>query len=732
MNAEQCIVGDLRPPFVPTPNKKKKSHRHQNYSNTAMINEETMEHSSTSKEDSVGHGEVVNAQTKSIHASLSKEHSDDQLKVSSAGKVEILPHDHWKKFSFNDNDLKNFTREMRLGGGQFGEVFKGEFGMLRIAIKRFHHYKIQHQKFVDMTFLSKFGHPNVVKILGYCFEDEKLFLVYKFMENGSLDSHLFTKDKIPLSWKTRVQIAIGIANALLFLHRTQYQVDSFSIRIHQILLDKIDDEGLLKMEYITGGGSTETICVWIGKGGLLKAKQIKRDKEEHGSPKLLCGRAALERSLDEDKCSLAKWAHESIEEGKVYDIIDFNIKSQISPKCLKVFVKIADRCLSSESKKRPTMAEILVDLEHSLTLQNKYDSRIKPGGAGILSIARMIKWPFISPELDAAQSVRKPSTINEDASEYSSSSSKEDRFNYVPEEHNRDDLKKFSFDELRNATRDFNGDMRLGGGEFGEVFEGWMDTNTSSDGQLRIAIKRFHHSKIKHHLQEEDWAFTKDTWMQFVDMTFLNEFNHPNLVKVLGYCLENRKIFLVYEFMENGSLDSHLFTQDKIPLPWKTRLQIAIGVAEALSFLQRTQNQVHNRHIRLRHILLDKNFNAKISDFESAKLVYGELYKEKIIDPLYYYSRNNSEGIMHAFGVVLIHILTGELSSKIGIAKLRETNLTEEERLRRTLDPRLPNVDDTTIKEAMKLADVALCCIDNPVSFTLKKAWDALRQLYTC
>lgn len=69
------------------------------------------------------------------------------------------------------------------------------------------------------------------------------------------------------------------------------------------------------------------------------------------------------------------------------------------------------------------------------------------------------------------------------------------------------DLKRFSFDDLRNATRDFDNEMRLGGGEFGEVYEGWIDASTSSpsivDGLLRIAIKRFYHSKIRCRLKEK-------------------------------------------------------------------------------------------------------------------------------------------------------------------------------------------------------------------------------------
>ncbi|XP_076939712.1 putative serine/threonine-protein kinase CST [Bidens hawaiensis] len=148
--------------------------------------------------------------------------------------------------------------------------------------------------------------------------------------------------------------------------------------------------------------------------------------------------------------------------------------------------------------------------------------------------------------------------------------------------------------------RDFTHDLRLGGGMIGEVFEGYIDTNTSPmsvvDGVLKIAIRRYDHYKIDHcHLKEE-----------FVDMTFLNKFNHPNLVKILGYCLEDEQLFLIYEFMENGSLYSHLITKDKMPLPWNTRVKIAVGIAEALLVLERTQKPVDIYPIMLHNILLDK------------------------------------------------------------------------------------------------------------------------------
>ncbi|KAJ0954795.1 putative protein kinase RLK-Pelle-RLCK-VIIa-2 family [Helianthus annuus] len=184
-------------------------------------------------------------------------------------------------------------------------------------------------------------------------------------------------------------------------------------------------------------------------------------------------------------------------------------------------------------------------------------------------------------------------------------------------------LNMFCLNYLKKATSNFKHNMRsmIGGGEFGEVFEGEFVIRHYSSYQIcedrrRVAIKKFRHYKIRK-------CMNANGIIKVVDMAFLREFNHPNIVKVLGYCFEDETLYLIYEFMANGSLDSHLFTKDKIPLPWKARVKIAMGIADALLHLHTTQNQVDDFSIKIHQILLDKDFNAKISDFESAILVYG-------------------------------------------------------------------------------------------------------------
>ncbi|KAK9065849.1 hypothetical protein SSX86_015250 [Deinandra increscens subsp. villosa] len=498
----------------------------------------------------------------------------------------------FRQFSLDEilSVTQNFDDALVVGEGGFGKVYKATINVENgatciVAIKRLDHESSQGapEFWAEIEMLTKLRHCNLVSLIGYCNDKPEMVLIYEFMPHGTLAGHLH-KYGTSMSWVQRLNISIGAARGLHYLHTgidTQHGVIHRDVKSSNILLDenyaaKISDFGLSKIGPINASRGTYVNTNIRGTFGYLDPEYFLTGRLTRKSDvfafgvvlfELLCGRAALDDSVDEDECSLAKWAHESIEEGKMYEIIDSNIKSQISPKCLKVFVQNADHCLASESKKRPTMAEILVSLELSLTLQNKFDNR-KKSDAGIMSVARIFKWPFISSEVNSgiythihilclshesirlrpfissevnsAQSDSKLSTDNEDTIKHSSSSkenrlnhvaaqndsklptdnedtikhsssSKENRLNHVADninnafsskDHSDDDdaeiLKEFSFDDIRRATRNFSHDRRLGGGEFGGVFEGLIeDTNTSSlsvDGILRIAVKRFYNS----------------------------------------------------------------------------------------------------------------------------------------------------------------------------------------------------------------------------------------------
>jgi serine/threonine protein kinase len=164
--------------------------------------------------------------------------------------------------------------------------------------------------------------------------------------------------------------------------------------------------------------------------------------------------------------------------------------------------------------------------------------------------------------------------------------------------------KRFSFKELAHATNNFNDEEKLGQGGFGGVYRGFL-----RDSNSFVAVKRVSKGS-KQGLKE-----------YASEVKIISRLRHRNLVQLLGWCHERGELLLVYEFMPNGSLDSHLFTQESL-LVWAMRYKVAQGLASALFYLHEEWEQcVVHRDIKSSNIMLDSNFNAKLGDFGLARFV---------------------------------------------------------------------------------------------------------------
>ncbi|GKC86893.1 receptor-like protein kinase FERONIA, partial [Tanacetum coccineum] len=309
---------------------------------------------------------------------------------------------------------ENFDESLVIGRGGFGKVYRGtifnESATVLAAIKRLDPNSNQGApKFwAEVEMLSKLRHCNLVSLFGYCNEEKEMILVYEYMPNGTLEDHLH-KLGTPLSWVQRLNICIGACRGLHYLHTgtgidvgvIHRDVKTSNIFLQESWAAKISDFGLSKI------GPTNQPMTYVNT--LVKGTFGYFDPDYYATGNLtrksdvyafgvvllevLCRKRAI-FNIDGEALNLANWAQESIKEGSVKNIIDFDIRGQISPKCSKEFVRITERCLHSSPKQRPTMAEVLFSLESILILQEKFNNSVQPAGRTILDrMVNMLPFP---------------------------------------------------------------------------------------------------------------------------------------------------------------------------------------------------------------------------------------------------------------------------------------------------------------------------------------------------
>ncbi|XP_051135209.1 chitin elicitor receptor kinase 1-like [Andrographis paniculata] len=267
---------------------------------------------------------------------------------------------------------------------------------------------------------------------------------------------------------------------------------------------------------------------------------------------------------------------------------------------------------------------------------------------------------------------------------------------------------EFPYDELAKATDNFSIANKIGEGGFGAVY---------------YAELRGEKAAIKKMDMQADREF-------LAELRVLTRVHHLNLVRLIGYCVEG-SLFLVYEYIENGNLSQHLRSSGREPLPWSTRVQIALDSARGLEYIHEHTVPVYiHRDIKPANILIDTNFHAKVADFGLTKLTEvgsNSLPTGRLVGTFGYmppeyaqYGDVSPKVDVYAFGVVLYELISAKeaivkdassATDSRGLVALFEEVLSKpepNEDLRKLVDSRLG--DNYPLDSVQKMAQLARAC----------------------
>ncbi|KAM3371014.1 hypothetical protein ACQJBY_018396 [Aegilops geniculata] len=285
----------------------------------------------------------------------------------------------------------NFHERNLIGVGGFGNVYKGVLGDgTPVAVKRAMRASQQGlpEFQTEIVVLSGIRHRHLVSLIGYCNEQAEMILVYEYMEKGTVRSHLYGSDEPALSWKQRLEVCIGAARGLHYLHRGYAEnIIHRDVKSTNILLGsdggstgaviaKVADFGLSRIG--PSFGETHVSTAVKGRFGYLDPGYFKTQQLTDRSDvysfgvvllEVLCARPVIDQSLDQSLINIAEWAVRMRGEGRLDKMADPRIAGEVDEESLLKFAETAEKCLAECWVDRPSMGDVLWNLEYCLQLQ---------------------------------------------------------------------------------------------------------------------------------------------------------------------------------------------------------------------------------------------------------------------------------------------------------------------------------------------------------------------------
>lgn len=308
--------------------------------------------------------------------------SDPSIQVGRASGIELSLREV-RCFDFKElsSATKNFGSQNLIGEGKFGEVYKGLLtdGMV-VAIKR--RPGLPSQEFIEeVRYLSPIRHRNIVTLLGYCQENHQQMLVYEYIPNGSVSTHLYgtgrgSREK--LEFKHRLSIALGTAKGLAHLHSLSPRLIHKDFKTNNVLVDenfiaKVADAGIRNFlgRFDVAGPSSQ---VEADEAFLApEVKEFRRFSERSDAYsfgvfllELVSGQEARELYSSDSERTLAEWVHNYMDFSSISKIADQRLGNRFTMEGMEEFVQLIIRCIDPSSESRPAMSHVVAELDRIL------------------------------------------------------------------------------------------------------------------------------------------------------------------------------------------------------------------------------------------------------------------------------------------------------------------------------------------------------------------------------
>ncbi|KAL8214579.1 hypothetical protein R6Q57_004028 [Mikania cordata] len=642
----------------------------------------------------------------------SSSEDEDNISVEKYFNSLYIP---YKKIKSSTN---NFADENLLAQGTIFKVYKGQLSqsagnLVNIVVRETLHATIVFNELINS---KNINHKNIVipfkcndkfkddhrqlpannkreqqanvslfKFNNFTSEGTIVFMINKHEANGSLDKHL---SGTALTWRQRLNICVRVAHALKYLHydaAKYHYVIHGNIKSSKILLDENWEPKLHGFGYALKGKKHQLQFTSKYNGALqymdpayenTRGLTHKSDVFSFGVLlfEVLFGREASIQN--NDNWYFARLARSRYEEGRLDDMINPDLRKQMSLESLNMFSETAYYCLKELRTQRLDMIQVFSRLEKALELQLKHecptDNEVESTSSNHLQVI-----------------LQKKSLSH----------------------------LKFRLSDIELATNNFSEACCIGSGGYGKVYKAKLEHfddlgSLVVEGENKSVFPKKHSIVAIKRISSRIDGRGEEGF--FAEIEMLSNCRHPNIVSFLGFCDERSEMILVYEYVSNGSLDDCLRNINNMnSLTWAQRIQICLDIAHGLNYLHTSTKEkqtIIHRDIKSANILLDDNWVAKIADFGLSKLHHlcaqrSTMVTQNIagtevyLDPEYMSTgRLKCKSDVYSFGVVLFEMMCGKVAydttyNEKGLPSAVRQHFNEGT-LKELVDPKMKEVDE--------------------------------------